>query len=376
MKHDNLLVVVIGGLHHNTLGVIRSLGEANIPKQNITGIIVCEEYIRYNFLSASKYIDSKKVKVINRDDKILDVLDEVKIETKKQVIICCSDSSAEVVMKNYKKLNEWYYTPNVRVGISDLMSKQNQCDHAICAGLLIPKSIVLKKSTCKSWDVFPCITKPLICGNGGGKADIHIAHNKAELLDAISLIDSEMIQIQEYIKKDMEYQLIGCSLDGGDEIIIPGYTKIIRQPENTNTGYLIYSPIEDLEFDYNAVKRFIKQIGYSGLFSLEFLRDKKGHDYFLEINLRNDGNAYCVQSAGINLPYIWCYYNYNNSLPSCELQFKKPIYFIPDLSDIKRGIKSVGMFQWINQFINAESHAVFNIRDMKPFIVQIISKFI
>ena len=51
----------------------------------------------------------------------------------------------------------------------------------------------------------------------------------------------------------MEFQLIGCSLDGGETIIIPGYTRILRQPRNTNTGYLEYSPIEGLDYDSEAV---------------------------------------------------------------------------------------------------------------------------
>ncbi len=49
------------------------------------------------------------------------------------------------------------------------------------------------------------------------------------------------MQIQEYIEKKMEFQLIGCSLEKGEKIIIPGFTQIIRQPDNTNTGYLRYS---------------------------------------------------------------------------------------------------------------------------------------
>lgn len=42
----------------------------------------------------------------------------------------------------------------------------------------------------------------------------------------------------------------------------------------------------------NTVRYFIRDLGYSGLFSLEFIRDKSGKDYFMELNMRNDGNAY------------------------------------------------------------------------------------
>ena len=169
----------------------------------------------------------------------------------------------------------------------------------------------------------------------------------------------------------MEFQLIGCSLNGGEIIIIPGYTDIIRQPDNTNTGYLLYSPISNLNYDKKAVKTFIKKIGYSGLFSLEFIRDENDVDYFLEINMRNDGNAYCVKTAGVNLPFIWCYYQMNGRLPEEALKFDKPVWFMPEFSDIRRGIKTVGVFKWVQQFLTAKSHAVYNLRDMKPFWFQI-----
>ena len=40
-------------------------------------------------------------------------------------------------------------------------------------------------------------------------------------------------------------------------VIIPGY-KILRQPPNTNTGYLVYSPIEELDFDLSCVYTLLK----------------------------------------------------------------------------------------------------------------------
>ena len=43
----------------------------------------------------------------------------------------------------------------------------------------------------------------------------------------------------------IRYKFIGCSLDGGASICIPGYSRILRQPDNTNTGYLEYCPPEE-----------------------------------------------------------------------------------------------------------------------------------
>ena len=54
-------VVVIGGLHHNTLGVIRSLGEAGLNPESIFVIIVNDGQNGKNLLSASKYVCMKNI---------------------------------------------------------------------------------------------------------------------------------------------------------------------------------------------------------------------------------------------------------------------------------------------------------------------------
>lgn len=46
------------------------------------------------------------------------------------------------------------------------------------------------------------------------------------------------------------------------------------------------------------------------MFSIEFMRDKIGVDYFMEMNFRNNGNSICVTNSGVNLPMIW----YENSI--------------------------------------------------------------
>ena len=94
---------------------------------------------------------------------------------------------------------------------------------------------------------------------------------------------SEIFQVQKYIDKKMEYQLIGCSLNDGENVIIPGYTRILRQQRNTNTGYLEYAPLSNIQIDMDKVKSTLKGFGYNGLFSMEFIRDKNDNDYFLKI---------------------------------------------------------------------------------------------
>lgn len=372
---ENINAVIIGGLHHNTLGVLRSLGEAGISQSNLHVLIVGKNVPSTNIISRSKYISKKSISNVETDQDIIPWLLNLAKDCIERIIICCSDGAAEEVISHTDQLSSFYHTPKTKLNISMLMDKEEQGNVAKKCGLNIPNGMIIDKNCKYHWDSFPCISKPVRSIIGAGKADIHISTNKDELENTVRNTQAEQIQLQEYIKKKMEFQLIGCSLNFGENIIIPGYTRIERQPENTNTGYLEYCPIENLQFDRDAITKFIRYIGYSGLFSIEFIRDNEDKDYYLEINLRNDGNAYCVQSAGVNLPYIWCYYEMFGTLPNGQLNVSHSIWFIPDFNDLKVALKDVGIIQWIKDFINADSHSIYNKKDLKPFICEVFRLF-
>lgn len=369
MLEKNFGVVIVGGNHHNTLGVIRSLGEEGVPSSRIKVLIVGRNVSKTNIVSSSKYVDKGNVDYVDANEDVVSWLMSNTEDTFKQVVICCSDGTAEAVISEHDQLERWYETPSTRADIRELMSKDIQSEFAKRAGFRVPESMVVNTSHPCSWGLFPCISKPIKSSVAGGKSNIQISENKEELDGHLLEAKADYVQIQQYIDRAMEFQLIGCSLNAGEIIIIPGYTDILRQPKNTNTGYLRYSPISNFDFDRDAVEAFIRGIGYSGLFSLEFLRGQDGVDYFLEINMRNDGNAYCVKTAGVNLPFIWAYHQAVGRLPELPVEFDDAIYFIPDYSDILRGIKKEGIAGWVKQFARSESHSVFNRYDIAPFVV-------
>lgn len=358
--------IVIGGDHHNTLGVIRSLGRKGI-KSDV--IIISDS--RHSYVAKSKYISS--FKVLHKSEELTQyLLSNHQDKGHKVIIICCSDLVASIIDRDSDKLKDFFIFPNSSHGAGSLtaiMNKRLMLDLAVVKGLPVPKT----------WDnpndvEFPCFIKPLV-SKDGAKSDIAVCRSKKELENYLGLNHkSRDFQIQQFIEKDYEFQLIGLSLNAGEHIIIPGVSKIIRSSETSNTGYLSYQSLDTIGFKYSKeCSDYLKAIGFSGLFSMEFLRDKQGRDYFMEINLRNDGNSICVTSAGINLPYLWFRYN-TVGLSAIELDSKVSVTkrVLPEFDDfflLRR--KKITVSEWLKTLITADCYMEFDKHDVKPFFYRI-----
>lgn len=366
-------IIVIGGIHHNTLGVIRSLALADI--RDIFLILVGNDP---DFISCSRYVKRKNLIKLESDSLLLETLLKLgPTFSFKPTIICSSDSSISIIDRNLDCLSEYFLLPNAfgkQGEINRLMDKTEQCSIAEKSGLHIPQSKTITDfKDLNDWNIFPCIVKP-IESILGSKNDIRVYHNKEDLYKDFQNYKWSNVQIQQFIEKVIEFQLIGCSMNYGNNLIIPGYTNIIRQPANTNTGYLYYQSINGFcsqELN-DCIKAFMRTIGYEGLFSLEFLRDKTGRDYFLEINMRNDGNSFCVTKAGVNLPYIFFLYKNNIAIDTRKL-IKRAVYFMPEIEDLVQVKKQkINPIIWLKQFFLTEAHAVFSLKDPLPFVYKLL----
>lgn len=241
---------------------------------------------------------------------------------------------------------------------------------ALKTGFDVPLSLTCNTDMSTIDIPLPWIVKPLY-SKKGKKTDIKRIYSSKDW-DLYRKDDHlRDVQVQQLIKKEFEYQLIGLSLDAGKEVIIPGYSYVIRPAETTNTGFLRYSTLdESLSQILETSKKFLLATGYSGLFSLEFLRGKDGRDYFMEINFRNDGNAICVTSAGVNLPFAWYLYctgqDYKKYLDSTHT---KTVYVMPEIEDLGQlKHRKVGIWQWMKDFVKTDTFMEFNRKDPNPFI--------
>ena len=359
--------IVVGGNHHNTLGVIRALGYKGIQSMVL---LVTDE--KNPYVSYSRYIE-ECIFVKNKTEIVPFLLDFSKTLSEKAVILSCADFVTSELDNAFESLKDNYYLPTAKVqGVCNhYMDKDTMAELAMNVGIGIPKSWIVENGRYDISEMnIPCIVKPL-ASIYGSKAEIRICRTKEQLKDYLEANRDHRFIVQEFIDKDFEYQLIGCSLNHGEEIIIPGYSKCIRPCPGTNTGFLEYKPFEDFNCDLKACKDFIKAIGYQGLFSMEYLRDKNGNDYFMEINMRNDGNGICVTGAGVNLPYIWYQYCIGEDYTKESKKIVQDIFVMPEFDDFTLLLKrKVSLTTWWKDYKRTSTFMEYCDKDPKPYYVR------
>lgn len=100
--------IIIGGNHHNTLGVIRALGQKGIYS---TVVLVTDEQNPY--VSYSKYI--KTCVMLNNKQEITPwLIEHSKHIQCKAVIISCADFVTSELDKSYNELSSRYYLPTAK----------------------------------------------------------------------------------------------------------------------------------------------------------------------------------------------------------------------------------------------------------------------
>lgn len=360
-------MVIGGGNHHNALGVIRALGGRGYEVELVT-----HGSLKKNYVACSKYVTSHIA--FTEVSEIPDYLLGRPIGNgKKEVIVSCSDYVTEQLNLHCDSLSKYYIFPGVpeQGKMVALMDKTTMISMAAERGVFAPEVWSLPAD--KDKVTFPCITKAHVSSHGG-KSDIVICRNKKQFESFLSQNNDDLFA-QAYIDKLEEVQFIGCSLRGGEEVIVPGMSKVLRSQPNTNTGFLEYGPIDPFYNDtVEKAKLYIKDCQYSGLFSFEIMRGKDDKVWFLEINFRNDGNAWCVTKAGVNLPVIWVKSCLGEDYSS-EIKPAKKIVMMPEFQDIKLVLqRKVSLLQWLKDWKRTDFFMEYDKNDPKPFWQYIIDK--
>jgi len=364
-KHQH---IVVCWSDLNSLGVVRSLGEKGINPI----LIILKGGM--NIVEQSKYV--KKIIYIEDEEECITVLQQFKNTDCKPFVYTCDDRHQRVLDHHYEKLKDYFYFFNA--GDNDRITyytdKNNCCDLALECGFNVPKKEVINVGELPQSVPYPIFVKTLTPYSIGWKHDVGIYYNSQELQESFSNFKSkESLIAQEYIQKKGEISMQGVSINAGQEIYLPFERMYLRYSDTSFGGYMYYQPFENKEL-LSKIQTMIQAIRYSGCFEIEFLVDQSDKLYFLEINLRFSASNYGVTYGGCNQPYLWAIATLLGRIPTDYIHpLTKRFYVMNEIIDI-RYAKSVGLFHWIKECINADCYYLFNFKDIIPFVKFIFKK--
>lgn len=366
-KIQNHKFIVFGRDGLNTLGVVRSLGEAGIKPYLVL-------WTKPELSKFSKYVQRCYL-ALTLDAGLQLVLSEFGNEKEKPFVFATEDETVSCLDRHYDELKDkfYFYNAGEQGRLTRLMEKGYLPKIAEACGLRIPKTEEVKKGELPNTLSYPVITKSPTSTFFNWKSNVHICRNEEELLHAFEQINQDRVVIQEYIEKVDEIDYEGFVINDGKDLYMPLNNRYYRLQEDSygNYAYIERNPRPEL---IEPIKKLFNEIGYNGIFEMEFLVDKKGLTYFLEINFRSSAWIYAFNKCGVNLPYMFALstlqHRVDNSLENIK---KLPFSLMFSISDFNQNVKTgkVPLWRWLKDFLSTDCLLIFNWHDMNPLWVKI-----
>lgn len=358
--------IVFGAEHYNPLTVIRTLGIRGIYPD----FIAVKNKSRVS--SKSKYVHKNHyVETIEEGYGVL--LKEYGYSQRcKPFLIVTDDDIQGYLDLKYDELKDLFifFQAGKSGRVTEFMDKKNILDLAKKHGLKILPTFVTKHGEVPKDLPYPILTKSISPNIGGWKSDVHICNSADDLKKAYEHILSPKVVIQPYLEKKNEYCIDGFSIDKGKQI----FTPMAATYNYLLPGY--YSPYMTFHsFDDKAIKKscinMLTEVGFEGIFSIEFLIDKEDNFYFTEINFRNSPWNYAAALLDMPIPILWAKAMLSGRIE--ESWYKKPIpenftAMIEPVDYSKR--VNGGMIEaadWLIDFKTTQCPFYFDIEDPEPF---------
>ena len=311
---------VVLGCDVNGLGVIRSLGEKNIP-------IIALDHNPYAIGFHSKFVSENLVcphPVDSKYDLAELLMDIGKRFNGSKVIFPTKDSYVAAIARSRDKLELYYKIPFSRWNVVEyLVDKEKQYKKAAEHGISLPETFypeneqdidVLLKSI-----EFPLILKPAYSEafyvRYGIKAVKCNSENDLKEQFARYTADGFRMIVQEFIEGDAShlYEFQSYVNSRGNVTAIFIAEKIKQYPTEIGTGTHFISVKEPRLIEVGV--QILEMFDYQGISFIEFKLDLRDGRYkLIEINPRTTHCNSLASACGVNIPYA----AYRNALGECE----------------------------------------------------------
>ncbi|MBR3307099.1 MAG: ATP-grasp domain-containing protein [Lachnospiraceae bacterium] len=357
---------IIGGDNSTTLGFIRTLGEAGIP---VRAVIIRRDH---PFASKSRYLsECTMVDSIEEGYRVLLRMAKKRKSREKVILLVDGDAYTTYLDDRYDVLSKYYIYNQAAGNIRKYNYKYEQILLAAKHGLNAPRTLTVKKGEIPEGLQYPVITKAtsaIFLRNW--KSESYVCRSESELKEAYKKIKSEEILIQQFIRKKNEYVMVGYCVNRGKDVSIcfaSNHTYLVH-------GHLAYSfTVKD--FHGEKIKRFITEvmteIGYEGMFDVEYMLGEDGRYYFLELNLRSSGLTYAATVAGMPMPILWAEAMVKGKTdPESVKKIKKGFVTVLDIEDFVYRVRwnRMPFLKWLAEYMRADCRLYLGRKDVVPMI--------
>lgn len=370
-------IILMGGSHHNGLGLVRSFGIHGVRPY---GIIVCSaDKPKESFIAHSRYW--KKTFLVTSNEEALYVLQRefgsvAEQMGQKAVVITWSDSTEMTVDQHLESLKGKFALPSaggVQGRIVSLMDKEKQVEFCKEQGLRMAQSLVvnLEEENLPEDIAYPVMFKPVTSAEGE-KLDIRKCASRDEALCYMKVLRQKGYRrflVQEYIDFDRELEFVG-STGKEDAYLISENLREWPVIGGTNSFFGVVKE-KYVKDGCKEILAAMKAVGYSGCFDVEFF-DVKGEIYVNEFNWRNTGNSFFQLGTGV--PYALIWYLSQCGQDTSKLRHTTDDtnqYAMNEATDLRHVVYgSLSLWEWLRDCHRTQSFALWFIRDPIPTIRQ------
>ena len=359
--YDHKHICLVGN-HVNPLGIIRSLGEEGIKPI----VLLCSE--KKSFVRYSKYIgELHEFKTFQEGFEYM--IKNYANETLMPFVYNGSDDVALLLDNHYEELKDHFYFSHGPGNLKKYLQKYDITQLATKCGVKIPKEELLKVGVLPTSLKYPVITKAATSAAGGGwKDQTFICENEEDLSEAYKKIHTEIILVQEYIRKKNELCIDGISINGGEQVFMPYGCSYFHFSPKSFGEYMYFTPVKDQEL-ISKITNIIRGANYTGIFCVEFLIGPDDELYFLEVNLRHSGWGYFFTFSGFNLPVRWAKATLANEIDTSDFYPRNYFTAMSEYEEYQEFVKTNerSIRQWFADIKNTDVFLYFNSKDNKPF---------
>lgn len=364
-------VIIIGGDHHNGLGLARIFG---LNGKKVFAVVISNK--KKSWMATSKFVEGHAVFKTEKEgfDYILKTFSS---EIQKPVLIPYSDAAALELDLRLTQFKEKFHVPSINgeLGkIASMMDKDAQYKWSMEHGIKMAKSFVFNVDDSLEMIVsavgFPIILKPIVSAKGS-KFDITVCENEAQLKASMQLLSQKgytSILVQKYLSKRSEMLIVGAI---ADENVFSVHEVIRRWPDPGGCGSFSQAVIDEkiLEKCSRLIEKIAKY-GYQGLIDIEtFLVD--GDIYLNEINWRNSGGCFRAIDDGFFYAYWW--YKKITDKEAFPCWTPKASLSMVEYADFRHVLKKgLSPLKWMRDFGKTKNLSLLRKDDLKPFFFKIL----